>query len=116
MAKTIEEIEKLKKNWASDPCWDIEDTEGFEDYYDELLAYRKEQEEKWKTEYEEHVKKYPLCPLKFGIDCRPSGCKCDKELCAWWNSEYGKCGVILAGYLQGWNEACAERLAEAKAR
>ena len=44
---TQEEIEYLKGNWRSDPCWDLENTEGFEHYRAELLAYRKEQKAKW---------------------------------------------------------------------
>ncbi len=38
--KTREEVEALKKEWEHDPCWDIEGTEGFEEYYSELLEYR----------------------------------------------------------------------------
>lgn len=38
--KTRKEIENLKQNWKSDPCWDIEETEGFEDHKKELLEYR----------------------------------------------------------------------------
>jgi hypothetical protein len=38
--KTEKEIEDLKANWIKDPCWDIEDTEGFEEHKEELLAYR----------------------------------------------------------------------------
>lgn len=34
------EIERLKNNWANDPCWDIEDTEGFETHFIELKAFR----------------------------------------------------------------------------
>jgi hypothetical protein len=49
MIKTVVEIEELKQNWLSDACWDIETTEGFEDYHDELLAYRLEIEELWKA-------------------------------------------------------------------
>lgn len=45
--QTPEEIDALKTNWAKDPCWDIEDTEGFEDHHDELLAFRKEKEAEW---------------------------------------------------------------------
>jgi len=30
--KSEQEITALKVNWKSDPCWDIEDTEGFEDH------------------------------------------------------------------------------------
>lgn len=33
-------IEDLKQNWRNDPCWDIERTEGFEEYAGELLEYR----------------------------------------------------------------------------
>lgn len=38
--KTRNEVEKLKSEWLSDACWDIEDTEGFEEYKPELLQYR----------------------------------------------------------------------------
>lgn len=47
MKKTEEQIEKLKESWLKDPCWDIEDTEGFEDHVDELLLFHKEQDAKW---------------------------------------------------------------------
>jgi hypothetical protein len=33
-------IEQLKADWLNGPCWDIEDTEGFETYYIELKAFR----------------------------------------------------------------------------
>lgn len=44
--KTKEEILELKNTWRNDPVWDIEDTEGFEDHYEELLEYRKQIEAK----------------------------------------------------------------------
>jgi len=44
--RTPEEIDQLKSNWAHDPCWDIEDTEGFEAHYEELKAWRIDHEEK----------------------------------------------------------------------
>jgi hypothetical protein len=40
--RTPEEIEALKANWLKDPCWDIEETEGFEAHSVELKAYRLE--------------------------------------------------------------------------
>lgn len=43
--KTQAELKALKDNWLSDPCWDIEDTEGFEEHKEELLKFRKEKEE-----------------------------------------------------------------------
>lgn len=46
--KTREEVQWLKAQWLEDPCWDIEETEGYADYYDELSAFRQRQESKWK--------------------------------------------------------------------
>lgn len=40
--KSIQEIEQLKADWRRDPCWDIEETEGFEAHRDELLQYRQQ--------------------------------------------------------------------------
>lgn len=48
--KTAEDIERLKRSWERDPIWDIEDTEGFEDHREELLAFRKECESRWSGE------------------------------------------------------------------
>lgn len=56
MTKTVEEIDALKENWAKDPIWDLEYTEGFEEHVAELRAFRKEQEEIWEVEREEKVK------------------------------------------------------------
>jgi len=50
--RTAAEIEALQANWASDPCWDIEDTEGFEAHHAELLAYRLAYEERIEADYQ----------------------------------------------------------------
>jgi hypothetical protein len=42
------EVDALKHDWASDPCWDIEETEGFEDHREELLRYRLAKESEWR--------------------------------------------------------------------
>lgn len=55
--KTKDEVQALKDSWSKDPCWDIEDTEGFEDHYEELLAYRKEAGEERDRQYEERIAK-----------------------------------------------------------
>lgn len=44
VSKTRAEIEALKANWLGDPCWDIEETEGFEAHRSELYTFRLEQE------------------------------------------------------------------------
>ncbi len=38
--RTKTELAELKRNWQADPCWDIEDTEGFEYHYMELRRWR----------------------------------------------------------------------------
>lgn len=44
------DISKLKAEWLADPCWDIEDTEGFEADREELIAFSKEQYALWEAE------------------------------------------------------------------
>lgn len=78
--KTREDIEKLKQSWAKDPSWDIETTEGFEEYKDELLEFRKLKEQEWKTaRQQEHDRLTSLlCPLAFSgrWNCKASHGKC----------------------------------------
>ena len=47
MKKTPEQIADLKAQWKSDPIWDIETTEEYEDYKAELLEYRLTTEREW---------------------------------------------------------------------
>lgn len=55
MEKTAEEIEELKRQWLVDPCWDIEDTEGFEAHREGLAKYRKEVESNWTADRMERI-------------------------------------------------------------
>lgn len=34
-----------------------------------------------------------VCPLRLALNAR-NGAMCNKEKCAWWNEEKGRCGVI----------------------
>ena len=47
---TQEQIDRLEANWAADPCWDIEDTEGFESVRHLLVAIRDKWLAKWELE------------------------------------------------------------------
>ncbi len=38
--KTADEIDALKHSWLADPCFLLEDTEGFEVHRDDLIAFR----------------------------------------------------------------------------
>lgn len=49
--KTREEVEELKRQWKKDPTWDIYETEGFEAYRDELVAYQTQMENEWTAAY-----------------------------------------------------------------
>jgi len=42
MAKTREEVENLKADWSCDPSWNLYETEGFEEYRDELQKYQED--------------------------------------------------------------------------
>ena len=52
---TREDVEQLKVNWAYHPIWDIEDTEGFEGFRDELFEYRKQEEAKWEAKWKQET-------------------------------------------------------------
>lgn len=40
-------VEDLKDNWCSDPCWNLEETEGFAGHRYELRLFRLEMQAKW---------------------------------------------------------------------
>lgn len=100
--KTRDEVEALKDNWKHDPCWDIETTEGFDEYYDELITYRKTCELRWKEKHEQHQKdlRSLMCPMSIkwinnGIDDKGFTYQnCITNKCAWWDSDREKCGMI----------------------
>jgi len=88
MSKSKEDIKLLKENWIKDPCWDIEDTEGFEQYHCTLLAYRRICEAEWLAQAEKHHNELAskICPMI-------NAC-CHVEKCAWWNEVAGCCGTV----------------------
>jgi len=53
--RTRDEIEALKENWYSDPCWDIECADGFEAHYDELKKYSDECKAEWDAAAERKI-------------------------------------------------------------
>ena len=68
MSKTIQEIEDLKKDWLEDPCWDIEDSDGFEEHKEELLKYRLEQEKIWENKRLKKEKEIDEKARELGIE------------------------------------------------
>lgn len=64
---TPEQIQKLKDNWSQDPCWDIEDTEGFEAHKEELLAFRRQKEAEWEIR---RIARLESQAKELGVDLR----------------------------------------------
>jgi hypothetical protein len=92
--KTREEVEKLKEQWKADGCWNIENTEGFEEYHDELLAFRKnyENNQALKKEKRLEILKTKYCPL-IKDHCLITGC-------AWWNENKEMCVIKSISFLK----------------
>lgn len=53
--KTRDEVERLKMNWLSDPCFQLDTAEGFESYADELARFREYHENRWEKENQERL-------------------------------------------------------------
>ena len=54
--KTREEIiEDLKRGWIEDPCYDLEEADGFDDVREELLAFRQAKEKEWREVEQQRV-------------------------------------------------------------
>jgi hypothetical protein len=96
--RTREQVEHLKIDWKADPTWDIENTDGFEDYRDELRIYHENCIAKWTAEWtaeaEEHHAKLAakFCPMKFANHITINW-GCLVERCTWWNESEEKCAI-----------------------
>jgi hypothetical protein len=77
--RTPEEIEALKRNWLSDPCWDIEHTDGFEAHQEELAAFRNDWQAKWDAKYEAQ-RKEKLATLTARYCCSAEAAEAIDEL------------------------------------
>jgi polyhydroxyalkanoate synthesis regulator phasin len=50
---TREDVETLKADWVADPIWDLDGTEGFESYHDELKAFSDAKKAEWEAQREQ---------------------------------------------------------------
>ena len=102
--RTPGEIQALKDNWYKDPCYDIEDTVGFEAHRAELQQYRYECEAHWKKlAQEKHDRQAAkICPQMVFSKHTYEGSQqsvyenyqCLVEQCAWWDSYRECCGML----------------------
>ncbi len=67
--RTRDEIVELKRGWVEDPHYDLEDADGFEMHAEELLAFRRSMEDKWKADNEARERAVVEAKmLEIGID------------------------------------------------
>jgi hypothetical protein len=55
---TQPQIDRLKEQWTADPCFEIENTPGFEDVSAYLKAFREDCEAKWEAQYQAKLRDY----------------------------------------------------------
>lgn len=91
--RTRAQVEHLKLDWLDDPCWDIEETEGYENYKDELRIFRENQEFKWQQEKQKRhdILASKFCPMGFSNSVYNQSCVVEK--CAWWDNEHESCAM-----------------------
>jgi len=78
--RTGEEIDALISEWISDPCWHLEDSEGFEAYRQYLLEIRLKHERNWEEWQKEKQKREQRELLKKSTDI---GCEGNLQLAAY---------------------------------
>ena len=54
---TAQEIERLKRDWLDDPCYDLYGAEGFEEHEEELREFQTMTERRWEAERAEREAK-----------------------------------------------------------
>jgi hypothetical protein len=54
----LEELEELKRQWLRDPIWDLESSEGFEAYRQQLKEFADTMRVRWATEQQAFEKGY----------------------------------------------------------
>ena len=64
------EVNRLKDDWIQDPIWDIEDTDGFWFYREELKLFREKQERIWA---EKAHRKLADVQKEYGVNSKLAG-------------------------------------------
>lgn len=65
---TSEAVDALKQQWLEDPCWDLEESDHFGFWKNELKAFREKQEKIWQQEHE------AKCNARIAKRCTELGC------------------------------------------
>ena len=95
--KTREEVEDLKRDWTRDPIWEVEDTEGFEDYKTELEIYLLKWKIKWENEHLsrliKHEEQFDPVSAAFGME------ESRKNICKFTDRFFEISGLITMEYI-----------------
>lgn len=67
MKRTVKELEVLKQNWRQDPCWDLYETEEFEEHREELKSYQEKWEVIWEKEAQQREEAINLKAQQLGV-------------------------------------------------
>jgi hypothetical protein len=72
-SRTPEELASLKADWNADPCWDIEDTEGYGAHREELKAFRLQHESAQADQRRARVSRHLQDPLQKAAEALEDG-------------------------------------------
>ena len=101
--KTPEQIEEIKAQWCADPCWDLEDTTGFEPHRAGLKIFADKKRAEWKRENERvcrNCKFFDADGFPVGLCRRNSPFFVDGQARAYWpevHADIDWCGEFNSG-------------------
>jgi hypothetical protein len=108
--KTREEVEQLKSAWLQDSWDDLEVEEGYGEYFTELILFRRRVEQARIINREKRHKQLEsyICPEMSDLNISRFT-YCQVEKCAFWDSNFEKCLMILPAYFESCQKARSER-------
>ena len=108
--KTRAEVEQLKSAWVNESWDDLETTEDYGEYFNELILFRRKTEMLRKAWREHHHAQLTslICPEMSDVNiARFTHCQVEK--CAFWDDRFEKCLKVLPAYFESCEKARLER-------
>jgi hypothetical protein len=94
--KTRQEVEQLRIAWVTEPWDDLETTEGYGEYFVELILFRRKMEKIWADRKEKRHKQLEsyICPMMSVVNLAKFT-HCQVEKCALWNNTMDLCSLAV---------------------
>jgi len=108
--KTRQEVEQLKSAWINESWDDLETTEGYGEYFVELIHFRRKTEmlrQAWREQRHARLESL-ICPEMSDLNISRFT-HCQVEKCAFWDDTFEKCLKILPAYFESCQKARSER-------